>query len=95
MPDFYKDDIKRLFKFLCCSVCKNDFDETSLLVNSKEGDVYKCRLICQKCGKDFGDVVFKYDRNLKIHKPLEIIDGPAPINIDDVIDAHNFIKKMK
>ncbi len=95
MSYFEKNAIKSLLSKLCCSFCKNDFDFDSIRVKSKEGEVYSCNLICQKCGKNFGDIVLKYNKSLKIHRPLEIVDGPAPINADDVLDAHNFIKKMK
>ncbi len=53
----------------------------------------RCSLSCAKCGKDFGEVIFNYNRKADVHFPLEIIEGPPPISYDDVIDAHQFIKK--
>ena len=31
---------------------------------------------------------------LDIKEPLEVQQGPEPINYDDVIDAHGFIKNL-
>ena len=51
-----------------------------------------CSLSCEKCGKDFGEVVFNFNRKSNKHLPLEIVEGPPPISSDDVIDAHRFIR---
>lgn|SRR5574344_886281 len=95
--------ISALFKDLCCSVCKSDFDESSIDImrhedeNGEEMIVFK--LTCQNCGKSFGVAFLGLsDISLKSFSEddltLHIKDGLAPINEDDVIDAHNFIKKM-
>lgn len=86
--------ISTLFSGLCCSQCKNDFSKNSIKIIEKNKDILICNLACEKCGKDFGEVVFNYNRKSDIHSPLEIIEGPPPINYDDVIDAHRFIKKL-
>ncbi len=52
-----------------------------------------CSLSCEKCGKDFGEVVFNFNRKANKHLPLEIVEGPPPISSDDVIEAHKFIKE--
>ncbi len=95
MNDFCDKDIKILFKNLCCSKCRNDFTTGSLTVKRREGDILICNLKCTVCEKDFGDVVFNFNRKSDKHYPMEIIDGPPPISSDDVINAHEFIKKMK
>lgn len=84
--------INSLFAGLCCSRCKNDFSENSFNIIENEGDILICSLICEKCGKDFGEVVLNINRHSSKHLPLEIVEGPPPINYDDVIDAHRFIK---
>ena len=33
-----------------------------------------------------------YNRKAQQHLPLEIVEGPPPIDYDDVIDAHRFIR---
>ena len=95
MKDITKNDIKILFSNLCCSKCKNDFNKDSIIIKEQDGDVLICNLKCDFCGMDFGDVVFNLNRKSNKHDPMEIIDGPAPITSDDVIEAHRFIKKMK
>ena len=32
--------------------------------------------------------------DVKNYEPLEVQEGPEPINYDDVIDAHRFIKNL-
>jgi hypothetical protein len=95
MYNFTNEDIKNLFSNLCCSKCRNDFSAEDFTIKERHGDTLICNLTCKKCFKDFGDIVFNFNRKSKNHTPMEIIDGPAPINSDDVIDAHEFIKKMK
>ena len=54
-------------------------------------------LVCQNCGKSFG-VAFVGINNIEVKTPsdlpLVVQDGPEPINYDDVIDAHRFIKNL-
>lgn len=94
MKNFNDKEIKTLFSNLCCSKCRNDFNSDSITVKKQEGDLYRCNLSCTACGMDFGDILFRFKHKSNIHTPLEIIDGPPPINTDDVINAHRFIKKM-
>lgn len=94
MKNFSKKDIKILFSGLCCSRCKNEFTKDSIKIIDRDSDVMVCSLSCEKCGKDFGEIVFNYDRKSKNHSPLEIIEGPPPIFYDDVIDAHKFFKNL-
>jgi len=92
MKNFTQNDIITLFSGLCCSRCKNEFDINSIKILERDCEILLCRLSCAKCGKDFGEVVFNYNRKSKAHLPLEIIEGPPPIDYDDVIEAHRFIK---
>ncbi len=98
-----KRKIAVLFKDLCCSVCKADFDEKSVDIMREEKSIDEelivFRLTCQKCGKSFGvaflgisDLCLKnYSEDDSI---LKVQEGVAPINADDVLDAHKFIKKL-
>lgn len=95
MKEFTDENIKILFSNLCCSKCRNDFTKDDFTIKEQKGDILICNLTCRKCSKDFGDIVFNFKRASKTHTPMEIIDGPAPISSDDVIDAYEFIKKMK
>ncbi len=93
MKNYTQKDIKTLFSGLCCSHCKNEFTKNSIKVLEKDGDILLCNLVCEKCGKDFGNVVFNFNRKAENHTPLEILEGPPPISYDDVIEAHRFIRK--
>ena len=95
MKKFTQKEIKTMFSELCCSRCKNEFTKDSIKIIDKAGDTMHCHLLCTKCGKDFGEIIFQYNRKSDKHNSLEIIEGPPPISYDDVIDAHEFIKKMK
>lgn len=93
MKHFTQKDIKTLFSGLCCSHCKNEFTKSSIKILEKDGDILLCNLTCEKCGKDFGNVVFNFNRKAEKHTPLEVLEGPPPISYDDVIEAHRFIRK--
>lgn len=95
--------IATLFKELCCSVCKSDFNEDSVVVMRKEQttgeELIVFKLVCQECGKSFG-VAFlgASDFNLKNDSDEDLTlhtqEGANPISTDDVLDAHKFIKKL-
>lgn len=93
MKNFTQKDIKTLFSGLCCSHCKNEFSKNSIKILERDCDILLCSLSCAKCGKDFGEIVFNFNRKAENHSPLEIVEGPPPIDFDDVIDAHRFIKE--
>ena len=88
-----------MFKNLCCSRCKNDFDENSITILRKESEVLVINLHCNRCGKDFG-VSFLGTKNLNADffdrekTPLRMIEDLPPISKDDVLDAHKFLKDL-
>lgn len=94
-----KRNINKLFANLCCSECKADFTEESINILREEEDFSVLQIVCSNCGKSFG-IAFLGENNAipKNYKDeelaLELQDGPNPINSDDVINAHKFIKKM-
>ena len=88
-----KKKIKTLFENLCCSVCKTGFDEESITVKRDEDGLLVTHLRCRNCGKSFG-VAFVGISDIDLKEPLEVQEGPEPINYDDVIDAHRFIKNL-
>ena len=98
-----KRKVATLFKELCCSVCKSDFDENSVVIMRQEKkedeEMLVLRIICQKCGKSFG-VAFLGISDLDLKNAseedlaLKVQKGPDPISTDDVLDAHKFIKKL-
>lgn len=98
-----KRKIATLFKDLCCSQCKSDFDENSVQIMREEknhdNEMIVIRITCNKCGKSFGVAFLGIsDFELKDYSDedliLQIKEGPNPINTDDVLDAHKFIKKL-
>lgn len=98
-----KRKIATLFKDLCCSKCKSDFDENSVVIMREEsdegGEMLVFKLICPSCGKSFG-VAFLGTSDLDVKSydeddlVLKVQEGPEPISTDDVLDAHKFIKSM-
>ena len=82
-----------LFENLCCSQCKNGFDENSFEIKRDEEGLLVTHLKCRHCGKSFG-VAFVGLSDVEIKEPLTVQQGPDPINYDDVIDAHRFIQNL-
>ena len=93
MKSFTQKDIKTLFSELCCSRCKNEFTKNSIKILERDCDIMLCSLSCEKCGKDYGEVVFNFNRKSDKHLPLDIVEGPPPIDFDVVIEAHRYIRK--
>lgn len=89
--------LNALFKNLCCSHCKESFDEDSVIIKRDEQGLLVTHLACRHCGKQFG-VAFLGFSNIEVKDEnmlaLEVQEGPEPINYDDVIDAHRFIKNL-
>ena len=88
-----KKDLIKLFDNLCCSRCKHGFEEDSITVKREENGLLVTTLECKYCGKSFGVAFIGLSKG-NIKEPLEVQEGPEPINYDDVIDAHRFIKNL-
>jgi hypothetical protein len=82
-----------LFNNLCCSQCKNSFDDDSITVKREEAGLVVVHLECTHCGKRFGVALLGFS-SIEVKEPLEVQEGPEPINFDDVIDAHRFIQEL-
>ena len=94
METMMKEKLNVLFSNLCCSQCKNGFDEESIEIKRQEQGLLVVHLICRHCGKSFG-VAFVGLSNLEVKsEPLEVQEGAEPISYDDVIDAHRFIRDL-
>lgn len=90
-----KKKIEKLFNNLCCSHCRNSFTEESVSVKREEEGLTVINLKCCHCGKNFGVAFLGFsDIDVKNYEPLEVCEGPEPINYDDVINAHRFIKNL-
>ena len=80
---------------MCCSYCRNSFDENSIKIKREEKGLIVAGLECQHCGKNFGVALLGFSNiDIKDYEPLEVTEGPEPISYDDVIDAHRFIKDL-
>lgn len=91
-----KKKLEKLFDNLCCSQCRNGFDENSITIKREEEGLTVINLACKHCGKNFGVAFLGFsDIDVKDYEPLEVQDGPEPISYDDVIDAHRFIKNLE
>lgn len=91
-----KKKIEKLFENLCCSQCRNGFDEDSITIKRQEEGLSVVQLECKHCGKSFGVAFLGLsDIDIKDYEPLEVVEGPEPISFDDVIDAHRFIKELE
>lgn len=98
-----KRKIATLFKDLCCSKCKSEFDEDSVVImreeNDEDGEMLVFKLVCPSCDKSFG-VAFLGTSDLDVKNyceedlVLKVQEGPDPISTDDVLNAHKFIKSM-
>lgn len=87
--------IEKLFSNLCCSYCRNGFNEESITIKREEEGLTVINLSCKHCGKNFGVAFLGFgDLEVKEYEPLEVQEGPEPISYDDVIDAHRFIKNL-
>ena len=88
-----------LFKELCCSQCKSDFKEESFTIMRKEDSMIVFKTTCAQCGKSFGAAFLGIsDFDLKNYPEeevkLKVKEGTKPIDSDEVLDAHKFIKEL-
>jgi hypothetical protein len=88
-----KKKIQKLFGNLCCSQCRNSFDEDAFTIKREEKELLVTHMECKHCGKRFGVALLGFS-DVEVKEPLEVQEGPEPINYDDVIDAHRFIKDL-
>lgn len=90
-----KKNLEKLFENLCCGFCKHSFDSESFEILRRDENHLIASFSCKYCGNDFGLTLIGYN-------DLEVKDAPpcpektrAPIDYDDVIEAHRFIKNLK
>lgn len=94
-----KKNINKLFSNLCCSSCKADFTDESITVLREEDEFSVLQIVCNNCKKSFG-IAFMGQDNFSVKNPsdadlaFELQDGPDAVSMDDVIDAHRFIKGL-
>ena len=79
---------------MACSSCHSDFDESSFEMLTREENFLVLKLKCSKCFKDFGLVMINFSDKKEHILPFTIESTPKLITKDEVIDAHNFLKKL-
>ncbi len=94
-----KKDVQKLFANLCCSNCRADFTEDSIKILREEDEFSVLQIVCNKCGKSFG-IAFLGESGVALKGcrdedyALELQDGPDAVSVDDVLNAHKFIKNL-
>ncbi len=64
---------KVLFENLCCSFCKSDIERDAFEVVRKDRGMNVVRMICPKCGKDYGIGFLKFHEGVgQPHEALEM-----------------------
>lgn len=80
---------------MCCSECKNDFDEDSVKLIREEKNIKVFEIICGECGKNFGTAIMYTEFDDEKDDAFDFIPCPLPVGYDEVLDAHIFIDKLK
>ena len=91
-------DLSYMLKNLCCSQCKIDLDGKSVKFLHQDKDYKVINITCRHCGKDFGTIFLKLTDNISENIDdliLKDIRDKAPINTNEVIDAHEYIKEFE
>lgn len=94
-----KRKLAKLFSNMCCSKCGSDFDEDSFEIMREEDSLLVFRAVCPNCAKCFG-VAFLGISDISVKGctdedlTLEIQPGAKPIDANEVIDAHEYIKEF-
>ena len=94
MEKYIKEKLNTSLSNFCCSQCKAEFDNECVKIISREKGLFVTNLICKNCGKDFGITLLKLNNAESLSEPFEIIEGSEVIGMDDVIDAHKFIRDL-
>ena len=93
MKNVSKKKFITLMSNLCCSKCKNVFNENSVSIKKAEKGIYTINLKCDACGYDFGQA-FVGLKTGTLSEPAQVKEGFNLISVDDVIDAHRIIKNL-
>ena len=87
-----KRKLSLLFKNLCCSICKHEFDEDSFVIKRDEQGLLVTTLQCQNCGKNYGVAFLGFsDINVKDTSILEALNSKLFTSLRDgdlLMDDH-------
>lgn len=87
-----EEDIKKMFKGLHCPKCKSNIEDIAVqVIRSGDDGLIVLQFMCEKCLKGFGIALLGLTDE-DITKAQE--DTSPPITMDDVLDAHKYIKNL-
>ena len=94
------DIIKEFFLSVRCSHCHSIFDEDAIQIIREEHNYTVVKIACSQCQKNVGIVIVGLNKEILENTNDEDLDQlpfelhKAPIDYDDVIDAHNFFYNL-
>ncbi len=90
-----KTIFSKLLAGMKCSYCSCDFDENSIRIMRFDDGLHVIRVKCEDCGKSFG-IAYLGLTEEELERSYQEVrkKNTKPITIDDVLDAHNYIKNL-
>lgn len=90
-----KTIFSKLLAGMKCSGCSCDFDENSIRIMRFDDGLHVIRVKCEECGKSFGIAYLGLTEEELENSYQEVKKkNTKPITIDDVLDAHKYIKNL-
>ncbi len=89
------DNIKRLLINMHCSQCGGNYEAQNIQIMREDEGLLVFQVKCHSCKRAFGMALLGMDSE-ELEKSLDIgaKTDKAPINYDDVIDAHKFFNNL-
>ena len=90
-----KTIFSKLLAGMKCSQCSCDFNENSIRIMRFDDGLHVIRVKCENCEKSFG-IAYLGLSEAELEKSYQEVKkkNTKPITIDDVLDAHNYIKNL-
>lgn len=97
------DVIKLFFSKMKCTGCQNHFSGEDVSIVRSEDNYTVVRILCETCQKNIGMAILGLDKEsmqeslkqIEVEKSDEqSITQKAPIDYDDVLNAHEFIQSL-
>ena len=94
------DILKLFFGRMKCTNCEHVFKEEDVTIMREEYGYIVVKLHCSRCDKNIGMAIMGVDK-LQMQKAIEMkkteqeeFSSFAPINYDDVLNAHDFFQEL-
>ena len=95
------DILKLFFGRMKCTNCENNFKEEDITIMREEYGYIVVKLHCSHCDKNIGVAIMGVDK-LQMQKAIEMKKTEAeefadfaPINYEDVLEAHDFFQGLE